>query len=492
LKLRHGFVILRRIMAESVSSILSREDVLSNEIDCDGNFDGLLRKKLMNPVMVVAGTRPEAIKLSPVIRWLQKLRIDTIFTWSGQHYDYELSRVFFEQLDLPEPDVNLDVRSGSHAEQTAKAMIRLEKIITQYKPSLVVAEGDTNTVAAAALTAIKTRVPFAHVEAGLRSYDRTMPEEINRIVADSLSELLFAPTELAVMNLTNEGIPLRKIHLTGNTVVDVVIEHQETARQKGTELLEELNISPDGYLLITLHRQENTEYSRLSDIIKALSLLSEGYKIIFPIHPRTKNKLQSTGLYETLKRKENLMLIPPLGYFEFLGLLLHSLAVLTDSGGVQEEALTLGIPTVTLRYNTERPETVQCEMNVLAGTEPESISNLTEDQIQKFEELRNNLKRKPNPFGDGNAGRRIAITIKDAVEAGIKVEASDTRHDPYIVYRLINSKQLSSIDNNFEILGTYNQAGYPQLTPMHNNHTSRNSRILVRAPLKEMTRILKE
>ena len=447
----------------------------------------------MNPVMVIAGTRPETIKLSPVIKWLQKLRVDTIFTWSGQHYDYELGKVFFKQLDLPEPDVNLDVRSGSHSKQTAKAMIRLEKTIAQYKPSLIVSEGDTNMVAAAALTAIKTHVPFAHVEAGLRSYDRTMPEEINRMVADSLSELLFAPTELAVMNLTHEGIPLRKIHLTGNTIVDVVINHKDTACRRGIELLEELNVGSDRYILITLHRQENTDnVSRLSNIIKALSLLSEKHKIIFPMHPRTKNKLRRMGLLKTLKDKENLKLIPPLGYFEFLGLLSHSLAVLTDSGGVQEEAFTLGIPTVTLRYNTERPETVQYGMNVLAGTEPESISDLAEDQIQRFEELRNNLKTKQNPFGDGNAGRRIAITIKDAVETGIKVEASDTRHDPYIVYGLINSKQLRSIDNNFEILGTYNQSGYPQLTSRHNDLIATNSRILVRAPLKKMTRILKE
>ena len=447
----------------------------------------------MNPVMVVAGTRPEAIKLSPVIKWLQKLKVDMIFTWSGQHYDYELGRVFFEQLDLPEPDVNLDVRSGSHAKQTAKAMIQLEKTIAQYRPSLVVAEGDTNTVAAAALTAIKTHVPFAHVEAGLRSYDRTMPEETNRIVADSLSELLFAPTELAVMNLTHEGIPLRKIHLTGNTIVDVVLECKETARQKGMELLEELNIGSGRYIVITLHRQENTDnISRLLNIFKALSLISERYKIIFPIHPRTKNKLRRMGPHKTLKGNENLKLIQPKGYFEFLGLLLHSLAVLTDSGGVQEEALTLGIPTVTLRYNTERPETVQSGINVLAGTEPESISKLTEDQIQNFEELSNNLKMKPNPFGDGNAGRRIAVTIKDAVETGIKVEASDTRHDPYIVYGLINSKQLRSIDDSFEILGTYNQAGYPQLTSRHNDHIATNCIILVRAPLKKMMRILKE
>jgi len=445
----------------------------------------------MNSVMVVAGTRPEAIKLSPVIKWLQKLKVDMIFTWSGQHYDYALSEVFFRQLGLPDPDVNLDVKSGNHAEQTAKAMIRLGEAIAKYKPSLVTAEGDTNTVAAAALTAIKTHVPFAHVEAGLRSYDRTMPEEVNRIIADSLSELLFAPTELAVMNLTHEGIPLRKIQQTGNPIIDVVIEHEDTACQKGTELLDDLDIDSGKYILLTLHRQENTDnLARLLDIIKALSLIGERHKIIFPIHPRTKNRLQGISSYEAFKRKENLILIPSLGYFEFLGLLLHSLVVLTDSGGVQEEALTLGVPTVTLRYNTERPETVQCGMNVLAGTEPETVSKLTEHQIVKSQELRNRVPIKPNPLGDGNAGRRIADAISDAVKDGIKVEASDTRDDPYIVCGLINPRQLKSIDNSFEIQGVYNQAGFPQVTPGNNNPTAKNSRILVRAPLKKMMEIL--
>jgi UDP-N-acetylglucosamine 2-epimerase (non-hydrolysing) len=446
----------------------------------------------MVPIMVVAGTRPEAIKLSPVIQWLQKLRVDTVLAWSGQHYDYELSEVFFKQLDLPRPDVDLHVGSGSHAEQTGKAMIRLEKTIAQYKPSLVVAEGDTNTVATVALTAMKTRVPFAHLEAGLRSYDRTMPEEINRIVADSLSELLFAPTKLAFMNLTHEGIPFRKIRLTGNTVVDVVIEHRDTAGRTGIELLKELNISSCEYLLVTLHRQENTDsLCRLSSIVKALLLLSEKHKIVFPMHPRTKDKLQSAGMYETLKRKENLILIPPQGYFEFLGLLMHSLVVLTDSGGVQEEALTLGIPTVTLRYNTERPETVLCGINVVAGTEPESVCKLTERQIQKSAQLRNNVKVKPNPFGGGNAGRKVAIAIKNAVEAGIEVEASDTRHDPYIVYALVNSDQLKNIDDSFEILAIYNQAGYAQLPAKNKHFAVANGKILVRAPLKAIMKLRK-
>lgn len=445
----------------------------------------------MVSVMVIAGTRPEAIKLSTVIEWLQRFGVDRIFAWSGQHYDYELSKIFFEQLDLPEPDINVDVRSGSHSRQTAKAMIRMEETITKQKPSLVVAEGDTNTVAAAALTASKSCVPFAHVEAGLRSYDRRMPEETNRIVADSLSELLFAPTELAVLNLTHEGIPLRKIHLTGNTVVDVVLKHKDTAGRTGKELLNELKIGSGEYLLLTLHRQENTNsLSRLSNIIEALSRLSGRYKVVFPMHPRTKNKLRSTGMYGALKRKHNLILTPPVGYFEFLGLLMHSLVVLTDSGGVQEEALTLGVPTVTLRYNTERPETVLYGLNVVAGTEPESVCELTEGQIQKSEELRSAVKTKPNPLGDGKAGRRIATAIKNAVEEGIEVETSDTRHDPYIVCTLINSDQLNqlrNIDDTFEILAIYNRAGYSQLPP-----ENKDGKILVRAPLKAIKKVLRE
>jgi UDP-N-acetylglucosamine 2-epimerase (non-hydrolysing) len=378
--------------------------------------------------MVVAGTRPEAIKLSPVLERLRRLKVDTVFVWSGQHYDYELSRMFFEELGLPKPDENLNVRSGTHAGQTAKIMVPLEKVIVDYEPSLVVAEGDTNTVLAAALTAIKIHVPFAHVEAGLRSFDRTMPEEINRIVADSCSELLFAPTELAIANLRHEGMSSNKIRLTGNTIVDVVMKYREAAYGKGMELLKKLGIDPNHYLLVTLHRQENTNDSlRLSNVVKALLMLAKKYKMIFPIHPRTQKILQRAGLFRALKDKDNLTLISPLGYFEFLGLLSHSLSVLTDSGGVQEEALCLAVPTVTLRYNTERPETVLYGVNALAGTEPEYICKITNEQISRFEEIRRNLKVKPNPFGDGNAGRKIAVKIKDAVESGIKVESSDMR-----------------------------------------------------------------
>lgn len=393
--------------------------------------------------MVVAGTRPEVIKLSPVLKRLHELKLDTIFIWSGQHYEYELSRVFFERLDISDPDSNLNIRSGSHAEQTAKAMIEIEKAVKQYHPSIVVAEGDTNTVAATALAAIKNHVPFAHVEAGLRSFDKTMPEEVNRIVADSLSELLFAPTKLAVANLTHEGIPMRKIHLTGNTVVDVAIEYEGIIARKGEELLERLNLQPKEYLLVTVHRLSNIDDAkRLVDIIEALLSLSKKYKIVFPAHPRTKNMLQRLGLFGVFERNKNLRLISPQGYFEFLGLLRNCLVVLTDSGGVQEEALTLKIPTVTLRYNTERPETVLYKVNVLAGTKPESIRKLTEDQAQKFEEIRNSLKMKQNPFGDGNAGRKIVAEINKAMNDGINVEAKDTRRHPYILYTLRDAQDL--------------------------------------------------
>lgn len=442
----------------------------------------------MRSVMVIAGTRPEVIKLSPVLERLHELKLDTVFVWSGQHYDYELSRVFFEQLKIPEPDLNLNVRSGSHAEQTAKAMIEIEKAVDRYHPSIVVAEGDTNTVAAAALAAIKNQVPFAHVEAGLRSFDKTMPEEVNRIVADSLSELLFAPTKFAVMNLSHEGIPSRKVHLTGNTVVDVITKHKDMIFEKSKEPLEKLGIRSKEYLSVTLHRQENINNThRLKSIIEALIALSKMYKIVFTLHPRTKKKLQTLGSFRLLKGNENLMLIPPLGYIEFVGLLMNSLIVITDSGGIQEEALTLSIPTVTVRYNTERPETVFYGVNVLAGTETKSIYQSTIAQIQKRGEIEDALKSESNPFGDGNAGRRIADTIKDALEAEIRVESSDTRLDPYISYALVDSRHLEDADNSFEVLATYNKSGHPLIASKCTNPIA--GMTLVRAPLAKIEKL---
>ena len=432
-------------------------------------------------IMIVAGTRPEAIKLAPVIEWIQKLNLDFIFVWSGQHYHYEMSKIFFEQLGLPEPDENLNVRSGTHAEQTAKVMIGLEKVIEKYKPSMVIAEGDTNTVVATALTATKVKVPFAHVEAGLRSWDKTMPEEINRILADAIAELHFAPTELAAINLMHEGIPLRKIHITGNTIVDVVLKHRNKAIKEGKKLLQELRLTPYNYLLITAHRPENVDNpQRLTNIVKALIELSKYYPIIFPIHPRTIKRLkQCNNLYNRLKEQQNIILLKPIGYFQFLGLLNYCRVVLTDSGGVQEEALTLAIPTITLRYNTERPETVLLGINTLVGTEYQKIINQTLIKAEKYSEIRRRKNDTPNPLGDGKAGERIAKIIKDLSER-IKIEEFDSREDPYITYAVI--------DNISDINEQYLVAYYDETSATLSE--KRIKKLLIRAPLSYIHKIL--
>ena len=445
----------------------------------------------MNTIMIVAGTRPEVIKLSPIIKWLQRMRVDFVFAWSGQHYDYELNKIFFEQLGLPDPDINFDIGSGSDCVQVAKAIVKVSEAIAQYDPYTVVSEGDTNTVGAAALATIKTEKPFTHVEAGLRSFDRTMPEEINRVVADSCSELLFAPTETAVMNLVHEGIPLRKIQLTGNPIVDVVEEHRQIAGSRASELVKELKIDSNEYLLLTFHRKENTDdQKRLSNIVKAILLLAKRQKIVFPIHPRTRNRLLKAGLLKSLTRMENLRLLPPLGYFEFLGLLSQSLAVLTDSGGVQEEALTLRIPTITMRYNTERPETVVSGVNVLAGSEPETINKLTIAQVQRSEEIRNSLKRKRNPLGDGKTGEKIARALKSSLEGNLRVQTSDTRDDPYIQYALVKTKLLDGVSKHSEILATYDQKGYSKIESKDCKNDTEERRSLIRASRKRITELL--
>jgi len=441
---------------------------------------GELNRTVSNsPILVIAGTRPEIIKLAPVVEWLERLRADYVLVWSGQHYDYEMSRIFFEQLGIPEPDMTLDVGSGSHAEQTAKAMIGVEKVIARYEPSIVVAEGDTNTVVAAALTAVKMWVPFAHVEAGLRSWDRTMPEEVNRVVADALAELLFAPTELAAVNLMHEGVPLDKIYITGNTIVDVVLKHEKKALAYGRRLMETLGLEPYGYFLVTVHRQENTDNPcRLADILKALKKLAKHFPVVFPVHPRTLNRLKRLGLDGEL-RDSGIITMGPLGYFQFLGLLAHSLVVLTDSGGVQEEACTLAVPCVTLRYNTERPETVAVGLNKIVGTDPVSIMNAALSAAKRRDEITSKARSRPNPLGDGKAGEKIARILKEATEHGIRIQTTDSRQDPYITYAQISSKA------NYTIIALYTQEGLATCD-IKQAHT-----MVVRAPLSLIVKLLK-
>lgn len=387
-------------------------------------------------VLVVASTRPEVIKLAPVLWELKKQGTNHIFATTGQHYDDLLFKKFIEDLSLEEPDFNIEVGSASPAVQTGNAMIGLEELLLKEKPDVVVVEGDTNSVLAAALAAVKLKIPVAHVEAGLRSQDRTMPEEINRILADHCSELLFAPTETSALNLVNEGITPRKIHIVGNTIVDATLSI-------GLQAVESSRIYkdfPKGYILLTLHRAENTdEDERLRTIFTALREISRD--IVFPIHPRTSKLIEGTDLKKQLEAK-HIHIIPPVGYLEFLGLLKNSFAVLTDSGGVQEEAITLDVPCLTLRYNTERPETVLAGGNVIIGTEKENILEnvaLLEDRA-----VYEKMKSAPNPYGDGRAGRQIVDILIEKHEKGeLLVESSDTKGDRYF-------RKIIAIDGSLE------------------------------------------
>jgi UDP-N-acetylglucosamine 2-epimerase (non-hydrolysing) len=410
--------------------------------------------------MIVAGTRPEVIKLAPVIWSLEKLGVNYIFVWSGQHYDYELSWVFFEQLGLPKPHVNLNVGSSSHSEQTAKVMVGVEGVIRDLKPSVVVALGDTNTTLGATLASAKTLTPFAHVEAGLRSWDRTMPEEVNRVVADALAELNFAPTWLAAVNLMHSGVPLRKIYVTGNTIVDVVYRYKGLTTEWGEKLLMKYGLESNNYALVTVHRQENTDNQwRLENIVKALIELSKYIPVVFPAHPRTTRRLEAIGLLESLKK--HVKLLNPLGYFEFLGLLSKSAIVLTDSGGVQEEACILGIPTLTLRYNTERPETVLIGTNVVVGVEPEKVVPVALDMIERRSEI---AKKKGcgNLIGDGTAGEKISEILKEFKDATI--ETRDTREDPYIMHVLTDTSEIAKkLSVKGEIIAMYDEHGFPTI-----------------------------
>jgi UDP-N-acetylglucosamine 2-epimerase (non-hydrolysing) len=309
--------------------------------------------------------------------------------------------VFLEQLRLPEARYNLEVGSGSHAKQTAKIMVGVEHVLRHEKPSIVLVEGDTNTVLAAALASVKLGVNVGHVEAGLRSYDRQMPEEINRVLTDHCSDLLFAPTEESKRILLKEGIHESGIFVTGNTIVDAVVQNLKIAEKKAAGP-KEFGVEKKGYFLATVHRQENVDnMKRFSSILKGLQEVHRKYKlpIIYSVHPRAKKQLGRFKL-ET----EGIMLTDPLDYLTFLQLENNAKLVLTDSGGVQEEACTMKVPCVTLRYNTERPETLEVGANMLAGTEPTSIVKKTGEMLEKAACWK-------NPFGEGKAGKKIIETI---------------------------------------------------------------------------------
>jgi UDP-N-acetylglucosamine 2-epimerase (non-hydrolysing) len=353
-------------------------------------------------ISIVLGTRPEIIKMSPVIRLCEQLALDYFVLHTGQHYSYNMDRVFFEQLALTEAKYNLDVGSASHAEQTGKMLIKIEQVLKKEKPDVVLVQGDTNTVLAGALAAAKLGIKVGHVEAGLRSYDREMPEEINRVLADHASDYLFAPTEKSQNILLGEGIPNENVFVTGNTVVDAVFQNLELSKS-GSTILDELCLTEGDYFLVTVHRQENVDdQMRFRGIIEGLQSVGRefGVKLIYPIHPRARKQIQAFGI-ET----DGISLVDPVDYLSFLQLESKAKLIFTDSGGVQEESCILGVPCVTLRDNTERPETLEVKSNVLAGTAPNKILESAKSIIDQNTDWK-------NPFGDGNSAKRILNYIK--------------------------------------------------------------------------------
>ncbi len=354
-------------------------------------------------ITVVVGTRPEIIKMSPIIRECERRDVDFFILHTGQHYSYNMDQVFFEQLGLPEPKYNLDIGSGTHGEQTGKMLMGIEKVLTEERPDIVLVEGDTNTVVAGALAASKLHIKVGHVEAGLRSYDRSMPEEINRVVADHVSDFLFAPTEKSKQILLDEGVESEKIFVTGNTIVDSVYQNLDLADKK-MNLLDELGLQSKRYFLVTIHRQENVDdKERFQGILQSLSRLHEiyGLPIVYPIHPRARKMIEKFGL-----DTNGVKLVEPVDFLSFLQLENNARLILTDSGAVQEETCILGRPCVTLRDNTERPETLDVGSNVLAGTNPKKI-------IECVATMFDNNKKWDNPFGDGTAGKKIVNILEN-------------------------------------------------------------------------------
>jgi UDP-N-acetylglucosamine 2-epimerase (non-hydrolysing) len=347
----------------------------------------------MTHILHVVGARPNFVKAAPVLRSIRQRGIRQTLVHTGQHYDRNMSDVFFTQLEIPEPDFNLNVGSGSHAAQTAEIMRRFEPVVLEQKPDIVLVYGDVNSTVAAALVCSKLLIRVGHVEAGLRSFDRTMPEEINRIVTDRLSDMLFTPSEDGDANLHHEGVPPEKIHRVGNVMIDSLVQLLPVAKKTST------NGFPERLALVTLHRPANVDNSEnLKNILDSLLEVSERMPIVFPVHPRTRQRISEFGLDAS-----KLHLLDPLPYIEFLGLQTRAAVVITDSGGIQEETTFLGVPCLTMRENTERPITVTLGTNILVGDDRAKLST-------EFKKILDGKGKKGTipPLWDGHTGDRIA------------------------------------------------------------------------------------
>lgn len=327
----------------------------------------------MMKIITILGTRPEIIKLSPLIPLLDQ-EFEHILIHTGQHYSYKMDKIFFEDLCLRNCDYTLNIRSGSHADQTGKMMMEIEKILLKEKPDIVIVQGDTNSTLAGAITASKLNIKVVHVEAGCRSFDKKMPEEINRILVDHCSDILFAPDNEAIDNLAAEGLKGDNIHLVGNTSADACLRIAEFL---DSDTLKDLKLEKQDYVLLTIHRQENTEYNKLKEILKAINSISDGIKIVFPLHLRTKKIIESFDI----PIGENILLTEPIGYKGFMQLLANSKFVMTDSGGIQEESAILNVPCLILRKNTEWKYLVDLGKNKLVGNDYKEIVNSTKDLL---------------------------------------------------------------------------------------------------------------
>jgi UDP-N-acetylglucosamine 2-epimerase (non-hydrolysing) len=354
-------------------------------------------------IVYVIGTRPNFVKTAPVIAALRERLPEGRHTivHTGQHYDRAMSEVFFEELGVPAPDHMLEVGSGSHAEQTARTMERLEPVLEAERPDLVMVPGDVNSTLAAALTAVKMQIPVAHIESGLRSFDRTMPEEINRIVADEFSEYLFLHSDEAIENLRAEGIAEERMHFVGNTMIDTLVALEDRFRAAGSAAT--LGVEPGEYALVTLHRPALVDGDLLPETVRRLAELAREMPVVFPVHPRTRKKMEAIE-----SDHPGLLLTEPLGYVDFLSLVADAGAVLTDSGGIQEETAYLGIPCFTLRDNTERPVTIRAGTNTLLGLDPAAIAT-----IPSALSSRPTKHPEPPPLWDGHAAERIADILAD-------------------------------------------------------------------------------
>jgi UDP-N-acetylglucosamine 2-epimerase (non-hydrolysing) len=349
-------------------------------------------------LLYVVGARPNFVKTAPVVAELRRRlpHVEHVVVHTGQHYDAAMSELFFDQLGLPEPDHRLGVGSGTHAEQTARVMETLERVVVADPPDLAFVPGDVNSTLGAALVFAKLGIPYAHIESGLRSFDRTMPEEINRIVADEFASLLFAHSDEALANLDAEGIDASRVHLVGNTMIDALVLVEP--RFRALAVARGLGLEVGGYLLVTLHRPSLVDGDELEVVLRHLDAIAGDLPVMFPVHPRTAQRIDY-GRYPQIRFS------PPVGYLEFLSLEADAAAVLTDSGGVQEETTYLGIPCFTLRSTTERPVTIRLGTNTLLGFEPDSVASIPDL-------LRERKNGERPPLWDGHASERIAEVVE--------------------------------------------------------------------------------